>query len=87
MEPEEVSVVCILVRSVWMVVVAVVAVVVHFATLILYDVRSLNDVMTILIQRLPLTDVIDVSRIVRLDAGVLVGSFVDAFAEHYWLIK
>lgn len=70
-----------------MVVVAVVAVVVHFATLILYDVRSLNDVMTILIQRLPLTDVIDVSRIVRLDAGVLVGSFVDAFAEHYWLIK
>lgn len=87
MEPEEVSVVCILVRSVWMVVVAVVAVVVHFATLILYDVRSLNDVMTILIQRLPLTDVIDVSRIVRLDAGVLVGSYVDAFAEHYWLIK
>lgn len=70
-----------------MVVVAVVAVVVHLATLILYDVRSLNDVMTILIQRLPLTDVIDVSRIVRLDAGVLVGSFVDAFAEHYWLIK
>lgn len=70
-----------------MVVVAVVAVVVHFATLILYDVRSLNDVMTILIQRLPLTDVIDVSRIVRLDAGVLVGSYVDAFAEHYWLIK
>lgn len=87
MEPEEVSVICILVRSVWMVVVAVVAVVVHFATLILYDVRSLNDVMTILIQRLPLTDVIDVSRIVRLDAGVLVGSYVDAFAEHYWLIK
>lgn len=68
-------------------VVVVVVVVVHFATLILYDVRSLNDVMTILIQRLPLTDVIDGSRIVRLDVDVLVGSYVDAFAEHHWSIK
>lgn len=59
----------------------VVAAAVHFVSLQLDDVSSLNDVR-IWIRRPPSTDVFDVTRIVRFDVSVLAGSYVDANVEH-----
>lgn len=61
---------------------------VHFATLILDDVRLLmNDVLILAQRPLYLTDVFDATRIVRLDASVLAGSYAVAYAVHYCSMK